>query len=88
MAIQQSEQELRSIARERGCSDALYKLGLLYSTGQGVPLDHVAAHKWFNLAAMAGNPIARKWRREIAEEMTPDQIAEAQRQAREWLSAS
>jgi uncharacterized protein len=87
MASQQSEKELRSIARESGSGDALYKLGLLYSTGQGVPLDHVAAHKWFNLAAMAGNPVAREWRKELAGEMTPDEIAEAQRQAREWLSA-
>lgn len=87
MTSQQSEKELRSIARQSGCGDALYKLGLLYSTGQGVPLDHIAAHKWFNLAAMAGNPTAREWRKEIAGEMTPDQIAEAQRQAREWLSA-
>ncbi len=66
--------------------EALYDLGILFSTGQGVEMDYVEAHKWFNLAALRGINAARDWRAEIAREMSMDQIAEAQRQAREWLA--
>ncbi len=70
-----------------GKTDALYTLGLAYCTGQGVAIDLVAAHKWFNLAAMQGNREAREMRGEISQEMNQVQIAEAQRQAREWLAS-
>ena len=79
-ALTQFELEAR-----KGRIDALYNLGLAYSTGQGVSVDFVAAHKWFNLAAMKGVNEARGWRAQISEEMSAAQIAEAQRQAREWL---
>jgi hypothetical protein len=69
-----------------GRPDALYNLGLAYSTGQGVAQDYVAAHKWFNLAALRGSDIAKNWRNQIAEEMNAGQIAQAQKLAREWLS--
>ena len=72
--------------RSNGRVDALYNLGLAYSTGQGVAVDYIAAHKWFNLAAMKGVDEARGWRSQLSEEMSKGQIAEAQRQAREWLS--
>ena len=68
-----------------GRTEALYNLGLAYSTGQGVGVDYVAAHKWFNLAAMKGVNEARAWRAQLSAEMSTGQIAEAQRQAREWL---
>ena len=68
-----------------GRADALYNLGLAYSTGQGVGIDMVAAHKWFNLAAVRGVEAAKSWRNQLAAEMTTGQIAEAQRLAREWL---
>ena len=71
-----------------GRGDALYNLGLLYSTGQGVAQDYVIAHKWFNLAAMRGINEARDWRNRIAEEMSAAQIAQAQKLAREWLDDS
>lgn len=70
----------------RGKADALYMLGLAYSTGQGVETDLVAAHKWFNLAAMKGIVEAREKRSEISMELGPQGIAEAQKQARAWLS--
>lgn len=69
-----------------GQASALYNLGLAYSTGQGVGVDYVAAHKWFNLAAMRGVDEAKRWRATMASEMSSAQIAEAQRQAREWLA--
>jgi len=71
---------------KQGRADALYNLGLAYSTGQGVGVDYVAAHKWFNLAAMKGSEIAKNWRAQISAEMNSSQIAEAQRLAREWLT--
>jgi TPR repeat protein len=72
-------------ARE-GRADALYNLGLAYSTGQGVGVDLVVAHKWFNLAAVRGMEAAKGWRNQLASEMAPSQIAEAQKMAREWLN--
>jgi uncharacterized protein len=70
---------------KQGRADALYNLGLAYSTGQGVGIDMVAAHKWFNLAAVRGVEAAKSWRNQVAAEMTTGQIAEAQKLAREWL---
>jgi len=66
--------------------DELFRLGMLYSTGQGgAPLDYVSAHMLFNLAAMRGSEAAKERRRELSLEMDRDTIAEAQRAAREWL---
>ena len=69
-----------------GRADALYNLGLAYSTGQGVTQDYVAAHKWFTLAAMRGSDEAKSWRNQLAGEMNAGQIAQAQKLAREWLN--
>ena len=67
--------------------DELLRMGLLYSTGQGgAPLDYVSAHMLFNLAAMRGSIEAKVYRKELAEEMASEEVAEAQRQAREWLA--
>ncbi len=65
--------------------DALFELGMLYATGRDVVADLVAAHKWFNIAAARGNVAALKRRVEIAREMSGEEIAEAQKLAREWL---
>ena len=73
----------------KGDADALYDLGICYSTGTaGVDIDLIAAHKWFNLAAVSGSTAAQTCRAEIAEDMTAREIAEAQRQARAWLGAT
>ena len=67
--------------------DELFRMGLLYSTGQGgAPLDYVSAHMLFNLAAMRGSVEAKVYRKELSQEMDPLDVAEAQRQAREWLA--
>jgi hypothetical protein len=67
--------------------DELFRMGLLYSTGQGgAPLDYVSAHMLFNLAAMRGSVEAKVYRKELSQEMASDEVAEAQRQAREWLA--
>ncbi|WP_321505703.1 hypothetical protein [Breoghania sp.] len=66
--------------------EMLFELGMNYATGRDVPEDLVSAHKWFNLAAMRGVREAVQYRKEISEEMSSSDIAEAQRAAREWLS--
>ncbi len=73
-------------AAQTGAPDALFELGMLYSTGLDVAPDLVVAHKWFNLAAMRGNHSALTLRKELSREMSAAQIAEAQRLAREWLA--
>jgi len=60
------------------------ELGVMYQRGNGVPQDFVHAHMWFNLSAMNGEKIAAEFRDALANQMTPAQIAEAQRLAREW----
>ena len=77
----------RLSAADGGQVEAIYDLGLLYSTGQGVGLDLVEAHKWFNLAAMMGLQRAAVDRSDLAREMSTVEIADAQRQAREWQKA-
>ena len=70
-----------------GDVQALYELGVAYSTGSGgIEVDLIEAHKWFNLAALNGSEQAQECRADIAEEMTAREIAEAQRQARAWLT--
>ncbi len=67
--------------------DDLFRMGLMYSTGQGgAPLDYVSAHMLFNLAAMRGCEEAKRYRRELSDEMDRDSIADAQRAAREFLA--
>jgi TPR repeat protein len=69
--------------------DELFRLGLLYSTGQGgAPLDYVSAHMLFNLAAMRGSLEAKVYRKELSLEMDQADVAEAQRAAREWLASA
>ena len=58
----------------------------MYADGAGVPQDNVLASIWFNLAAAQGNEDGQKGRDLVASQMTPDQIAEAQRMAREWMA--
>lgn len=70
-----------------GDCSAYYELGVAYSAGaDGVDVDLIQAHKWFNLAALNGNILGQQCRAEIAEEMSAREIAEAQRQARSWLN--
>jgi hypothetical protein len=67
---------------DQGEADAQNILGLMYYNGQGVPRDYVIAHMWLSLVAAGGNVTAA--RDFIAAKMTPAQMAEAQKLAREW----
>jgi TPR repeat protein len=77
---------LEESATQGGTADALLQLGLSYSVGRDVDVDLIEAHKWFNLAAMRGNDEAKLHRLEIARDMSKDDIARAQRLAREWIA--
>ena len=71
-------------AADQGDGDAQHALGVMYDEGRGVPKDYVLAHMWLNLAAAKGGKDAVKLRGLLEEIMTPVQLAEAQRLAREW----
>lgn len=73
-------------AAERGNQLAQYTLGYLYEKGRGVPQDEVQALMWYNLAAIQGETKAKAARDRVTVWMTPAQIAEAQRRAREFKS--
>lgn len=66
--------------------DILFDLGMIYSTGRSGLIDLVAAHKWFNLAALKGRVDAISLRQEIAGLMSDVEIATAQREARAWMA--
>ncbi|RDE04553.1 hypothetical protein [Sphingomonas aracearum] len=73
----------------RGNVDALYDLGMVYSSGAaGIDIDLIEAHKWFNLAAVAGSEAAQMCRAEIAEDMTAREISTAQKAARTWIAST
>ncbi len=73
-------------AAEGGNVIAKVNLGVMRENGfPGVPLNVVLAHMWFNLAAAQGSADAANFRDELASDMSPEQVAEAQRLAKEWL---
>ena len=69
-------------AAEQGNDRAQYNLGLMYDSGFGVPQNYVQAHMWYDIAGVA---VAVSYRDHVAREMTPAQVAEAQRLASEWM---
>ena len=74
---------------EQGNAGAQNNLGVMYYNGLGVPQDYVQAHMWYNLAASRLSPgwdrdRAAKNRGIVAIWMTPAQISEAKKLAREW----
>ena len=71
-------------AADQGYKNAQGALGIMYEEGRGVPQDYVQAHMWFNLSGARGSATGIEGRGRVAQKMTPVQIAEAQRLAREW----
>jgi TPR repeat protein len=67
-------------------ADILFELGMMYATGRDCEADMVAAHKWFNIAAIKGSPRAAQLRAELAAQMSKADIAKALRDAREWMT--
>jgi hypothetical protein len=72
---------------ETAIPDVLFERGLYWASGRSGVVNLVAAHKWFNLAALKGRVDAISLRREVAELMSGIEIATAQREARAWISA-
>jgi uncharacterized protein len=75
-------------AAEQGYTPAQNNLGVMYDNGEGVGQDDVSAHMWFSLAAANGFKEAVRNRNMVARHMTPEQLAEAQKLAREWKPTS
>jgi TPR repeat protein len=75
--------DLMTTAARSGQGAAMLSLAYIYKRGEGVPKDYVLALKWFNLAAASFSGWA-EYRDEMEGKMTPAQIAEAQKLAREW----
>jgi uncharacterized protein len=67
--------------------DVLFERGLYWASGRSGVVNLIAAHKWFNLAAVKGCAEAARLRREVAEMMSEVEIAMAQREARAWMTA-
>ena len=79
------------LAADGGNAQAQFNLGVMYFNGEGVPQSNVNAHMWFNLAAAhfpafdrRNRDAAERVRDVVAIKMTPEEIAEAQKLARDW----
>jgi uncharacterized protein len=68
-------------------SNAFYELGLSYCTGRDGAVDLIQAHKWFSIAAVRGSDDAKRYKSELANDMSKAEIMRAQRLAREWLAS-
>lgn len=84
---------LYRLAADQGYSDGQFRLGFMYHDGKGVLQDYIQAYMWFDLSSagardQTGNKASQNARDMVAAKMTPGQIAEAQRLAREWKPKS
>ena len=73
-------------AAEQGEASSQSHLGFIFYEGAGTPKDIIMAYVWFNVAAAQGEEIAKETRGLIEEEMTPNQIAEAQKLSKEYYA--
>ncbi|MFZ1773684.1 MAG: sel1 repeat family protein [Rhizobiaceae bacterium] len=67
-------------------ADILFELGMMHATGRDCAVDMIAAHKWFNIAAIKGSERAAELRAELARSMEKADIVKALREAREWMT--
>jgi TPR repeat protein len=81
-------------AAEQGEPEAMFELGAAHFTATGVNRDAVEAYKWFSLSVALGSDAPEERRKRFADRldttairMTPEQVAEGQRRAAEWLAA-
>ncbi len=81
------DQETATAVEASAIPDVLFERGLYWASGRSGVVNLVAAHKWFNLAAVQGRTDAIQMRREVAELMSEAEIATAQREARDWMTA-
>ena len=57
----------------------------MYASGKGVEQNYVTAYAWWNIAATNGNQKVKKGLSQLAEKMTPAQIAEAKELVKEMV---
>jgi V8-like Glu-specific endopeptidase len=72
------------LAADQGFARSQYALGSMYFNGWGVRQDYILAFMWFDLSAARGHQAAVSARDNVAKQMTPAQIAEAQNRAGGW----
>ena len=72
------------LAADQGNALAQVKLGAMYEDGKGVVQDLVQAYKWYYLASASGDTVGAQLRENLAKQMTPAQIVEAQELVRVW----
>jgi uncharacterized protein len=80
------DQDTATLVAANAVPDMLFERGLYWASGRSGVVNLVAAHKWFNLAALKGRADAIPMRREVAELMSEAEIATAQREARAWMT--
>jgi uncharacterized protein len=80
------DQDTATLVQASVIPDVLFERGLYWASGRSGVVNLVAAHKWFNLAALKGRADAIALRREVAEMMSEVEIAMAQREARAWIT--
>ena len=80
------DQDTATLVQASAIPDVLFERGLYWASGRSGVVNLVAAHKWFNLAALKGRADAISMRREVAEMMSEVEIAMAQREARAWMT--
>lgn len=74
------------VSPQSATAEMLFELGMMYCIGQVVEKNYITAHKWLNLAALKGSEEAKSYRCELSREMSTTDVAEAQRQARAWIT--
>ncbi|MEO8767982.1 MAG: tetratricopeptide repeat protein [Nitrosospira sp.] len=75
------------LSAEQGYALAQYELGLIYRTGYGLATDQVQSYMWLNLAAAAGVKQAVLARDEVMKSLNTKQLAQAQKNSRDWLAS-
>jgi len=76
------------LAAQQNHAEAQFSLGVMYRSGQGVPVDKSKAYTWFNLASAQGHERAREARDSLLSALTPEQVLAAQRAAQDWRPAA
>ena len=71
-------------AAEQGDAEGQTALGMMYALGRGVEPDLVQANKWISIAAEQGDKDAQTARTQLAAKLTPKQLAESKKLAKEW----
>ena len=74
------------LAAKQGDANAQSNLGIMYYNGKGVPQDYVKAYLWFNLVAVLGDAVGIKNRDIAANQMSQEQMAQAQKLAQDWIA--